>query len=77
MIFIALIHLNNSHDEFVLINNALREYMIWKMKSKTLTDFNSSSKILGYSSNNVTILFKVLKKKQNKNKKILKTKREE
>ena len=51
--------------------------MIWKMKSRTLTDFNSSSKILGYSSNNVTILFKVLKKKQNKNKKILKTKREE
>ena len=52
--------------------------MIWKMKSKTLTDFNSSSKILGYSSNNATILFKVLKKKQKvKTKKILKTKREE
>ena len=32
----ALIDWNISHDEFVLISNMLKEFMIWKKKSKVL-----------------------------------------
>ena len=30
----TLIDSNISHDEFVLMNNVLKEFMIWKKKSK-------------------------------------------
>ena len=36
LIFKALIDSNISHDEFVLINNKLKDFMIWKKKLKIL-----------------------------------------
>ena len=42
----ALIHSNISHDNFVLINNGLKEYEDLKEETKKIKDLNSSSKIL-------------------------------
>ena len=58
LISIALIGSHISHDEFVLINNLLKEYDDMKDKEK-IKDFKNSSKILVYLWNNVIILFEV------------------
>ena len=44
----ALINLYFSHDEFVLVNNLLREYDDMKKSNQDLKDFNSFSKVLIY-----------------------------
>ena len=44
----ALIDLNMSHDEFVLINNVLKEYDNMKEETKKFKDLNSFLKILVY-----------------------------
>ena len=44
-VLISLIDSYISHDEFVLVNNVLKEY---KIKNKKFKDFNNSSKILIY-----------------------------
>ena len=44
----ALIDSNVSHDEFVLINNVLKEYDNMKEETKKFKDLNSFLKILVY-----------------------------
>ena len=44
----ALIDSNMSHDEFVLINNVLKEYDNMKEETKKFKDLNSFLKILVY-----------------------------
>ena len=51
----TLIDSNISHDEFVLMNNVLKEFMIWKKKSKIQIISKSSD----YVQNNVVLLFQV------------------
>ena len=46
LISMALIDSNVTHDEFVLINNMLRQYD--NMKNKKINDLNSSLKFLVY-----------------------------
>ena len=56
LIFKAVIDSNISHDEFVLMNNELKQYDDTKEEIENL---NNSSKILVYLQNNVIALFKV------------------
>ena len=51
----TLIDSNISHDEFVLMNNVLKEFMIWKKKSKIQIISKSSD----YVYNNVVLLLQV------------------
>ena len=51
----TLIDSNISHDEYVLMNNVLKEFMIWKKKSKIQIISKSSD----YVQNNVVLLFQV------------------
>ena len=44
-------------DEFLLVNNVLREYGDMREAIKNIKSLESSSKILIYSQNNVNILF--------------------
>ena len=44
----ALINSNISHDEFVLTNNALKEYVNMTEKVKKIKALKSSSKIVVY-----------------------------
>ena len=46
LISMALIDSNVTHDEFVLINNMLRQYD--NIKNKKINDLNSSLKFLVY-----------------------------
>ena len=48
-----------SHDEFVLINNVLKEYNEMKEDVKNLKTYSSLLKVLVYLQNNVIMLFQV------------------
>ena len=55
----ALIDSVISHDEFVLINNVLKEYNEMKEDVKNLKTYSSLLKVLVYLQNNVIMLFQV------------------